>query len=378
MCRELKTRRQGQKPMPERIVIACGGTGGHLFPGIAVAEICRKRGNEVLLLISEKKIDSLAVEGYEHLTFERVQSMAMPRLLSLSMVRFLFRFLVSGWRCMGILKKFDATVVLGMGGFTSTAPLLAGRLKGCRTLVHESNAIPGRANRLNAKFSDLVLLGLEACAEHFDASKTRVVGTPLRSKLSERPHKAKVLQHFNLELDRKTVLVMGGSQGARGINEMLSQALNTYVDAGVQLLHIAGIEDFEMVTKAFEESGEAGCVLKFCAEIGMAYTAADVAVCRSGASSLAELACFGLPAVLIPYPFAAEDHQTRNAEIYERSGAALLYQQKDLNAAELAATLIELTRDDERLANMGDCMNSFAIVDAADQVCDAVETLANK
>ena len=363
--------------MPERIVIACGGTGGHLFPGIAVAEIFQKRDYEVLLLISEKKIDSLAVEGYEHLTFERVQSVPMPRLISLAMVPFVFRSLIGLWSCRRVLKNFGATVVMGMGGFTSTIPLMAGRMRGCKTLVHESNAIPGRANRLNAKFSDQILVGLEACAEHFDASKTRVVGTPLRTELNERPVKAKALQHFGLQPDKKTVLVMGGSQGARGINTMISQSLNAYSNAGVQLLHIAGVDDFEMVQTAFKRSGEAGCVLEFCAEMAMAYAAADVAVCRSGASSLAELACFGLPTVLIPYPFAADDHQTRNAEIYERIGAALLYQQKELDTAKLATILLDLIRDDERLAKMGDSMNNFAIIDAADQVCDAVETLVS-
>ncbi len=359
--------------MPERIVIACGGTGGHLFPGIAVAEVCQKRGHQVLLLISEKKIDSLAVEGYEHLTFERVQSVPMPRLLSLAMLPFAFKSLAGLWRCRGILKKFETTVVMGMGGFTSTIPLMAGRLRRCRTLVHESNAIPGRANRLNAKFSDVVLLGLEACAKHFDGAKTRVVGTPLRPELNERPDKAKALQHFGLQLDKKTVLVMGGSQGARGINEMVSQALGDYSQAGVQILHIAGIDDVEMVQQAFDEVGEAGCVLKFCSEMGMAYAAADVALCRSGASSLAELAAFALPAVLIPYPYAAEDHQTKNAEIYERGAAALLYQQKNIDSAGLATVLIDLLGDDERLAQMGDSMNNFAIMDAAQLVADAVE-----
>lgn len=359
--------------MSERIVIACGGTGGHLFPGIAVAEICQKRGHEVLLLISEKKIDSLAVEGYEHLSFARVQSVPMPRLLSLAMLPFAFKSLLGLWRCRGILKKFDATVVMGMGGFTSTIPLMAGRLLSCRTLVHESNAIPGRANRLNAKFSDVVLLGLDACEKCFDVSKTQVVGTPLRPELYEPIDKVEALRHFGLQPDKKTLLVMGGSQGARGINEMLSQSLGEYLDAGIQLLHIAGVDDVEMVQKAFDELEGAGCVLKFCSEMGMAYAAADVAVCRSGASSLAELAALALPSVLIPYPYAAEDHQTKNAQIYERGEAALLYQQKDLDSARLAALLIDLLSDDERLAKMGDCMNSFAIMNAAERVGDEME-----
>ena len=357
-------------------MIACGGTGGHLFPGIAVAEVCQDKGHEVLLLISEKKIDSLAVEGYDHLHFERIPSVAMPRLLSLAMIPFLFRFLAGGWRCLRILKKFKATVVLGMGGFTSTAPLLAGRVRGCRTLVHESNAVPGRANRLNAKFCNLVLVGLEACAEHFHGSDTRVVGTPLRPALHIRTEKDEALSEFDMNQGRKTLLVMGGSQGARGINEMICQSLDVFAAEGIQLLHISGIEDHEMVCQAYETNADAGQVLKFCAKMELAYSAADVALCRSGASSLAELAGFGLPSVLIPYPYAADDHQTKNARIFERGGAALLYQQEDLDATKLSGILVELMKDDERLAKMGECMNSFAIMDAAQRVCEAVEELS--
>ncbi|MCF6312378.1 MAG: hypothetical protein L3J39_07995, partial [Verrucomicrobiales bacterium] len=179
--------------------------------------------------------------------------------------------------------------------------------------------------------------------------------------------------HFDLAVDKKTVLVMGGSQGAHGINQMICEALTGYAEAGVQLLHIAGVDDVEMVEKAYAEVEGVGCVVKFCSEMGLAYAAADVALCRSGASSLAELAAFGVPSVLIPYPYAAEDHQTKNAQVYERGGAALLYQQKDLDAEKLASSLIDLLEDEVRLAKMADDMKGLAILDAAKLVADAIE-----
>ncbi|NNE92349.1 MAG: undecaprenyldiphospho-muramoylpentapeptide beta-N-acetylglucosaminyltransferase, partial [Verrucomicrobiales bacterium] len=158
--------------MPEsvsgkKLVIACGGTGGHLFPGIAVAEAWTARGGEVLILISEKQIDTLATEGYDHLRFERLPSIAMPRITSPKMIGFGFKFLGGLGACRKLLKSFGADAVLGMGGFTSAAPLLAGKLAGLPTFVHESNAIPGRANKLNAKFARTVLVGFERCAAHF-------------------------------------------------------------------------------------------------------------------------------------------------------------------------------------------------------------------
>jgi UDP-N-acetylglucosamine--N-acetylmuramyl-(pentapeptide) pyrophosphoryl-undecaprenol N-acetylglucosamine transferase len=157
------------------VLIACGGTGGHLFPGIAVGETLSARGHEVTLLISEKKIDSLAASGHSELTFAKMPFLAMPRPWSPKMIPFL-RGLWKGYNdCREIIRKHQIKVVLGMGGFTSLAPLVAGRKENCRTLIHESNAIPGKANRLNARFCNTVLTGLEACVPHFKHNDVRCV-----------------------------------------------------------------------------------------------------------------------------------------------------------------------------------------------------------
>jgi UDP-N-acetylglucosamine--N-acetylmuramyl-(pentapeptide) pyrophosphoryl-undecaprenol N-acetylglucosamine transferase len=357
------------------VVIACGGTGGHLFPGIAVAETLRERGHESLLLISEKQIDALATEGYGHLQFERLRTEAMPSPLSLKFPGFLIKVARSTLRCRKLIKDFGASAVLGMGGFTSTAPLLAGRLTGRRTFIHESNAIPGRANRLNAKFSDTVLVGFEACGKLFPSGKVATVGTPLRPTLVDRPDRAAALRHFGMDGDSEVpvLLVMGGSQGARGINRLVIESLPALTSAGVRVLHISGLPDQEEVAAAYEGVAGDHAVLPFCADIQMAYAAATMAICRSGASTLAELAHFGLPAILIPYPFAADDHQTRNAEIFSTDGSALLWRQDDLEADSFATRLVELLTDKEQLARMGSAMKKHSPVEASERVCDAIE-----
>lgn len=357
----------------KRLVIACGGTGGHLFPGIAVAECWTRQGGKVLLLISEKQIDSLASEGYAHLEFKKMPSVAMPGIFSLKMPGFLLGFLRSFRDSRRLLREFGANAVLGMGGFTSTAPLAAGKWSGLPTFIHESNAIPGRANQLNARFSSVVLVGFDACARHFGKSRpVKVVGTPLRPGIVARPSREEGLAFFGLDPAKRTLLVMGGSQGARRINELVAVSMPRFSAAGIQVLQISGPGDYEMVRPAHEAHPEAGVLRSFCAEMQFALAAADLAICRSGASTLTELAHFEIPSVLVPYPYAADDHQTRNAEIYSVPGAALLWPQSILNDSNFADQILQLITNDQRLADMRKALAELIIPEAAERVCEVI------
>lgn len=363
---------------PKRLVIACGGTGGHLFPGIAVAEAWTARGGEVLLLISEKQIDALATEGYDHLRFEQMPAIAMPGILSVRMPGFVLAFTKALWDCLRLYKSFRPGAVLGMGGFTSTAPLVAGWMKKLPAFIHESNSIPGRANKLNSKFSSAVLLGFERCASHFGQAKAiEVVGTPLRPSIVRKPGREEAAAFFGLNPEKKTIMVMGGSQGARRINELVAASLPELAASDVQVLHISGPADYETVKPAYEKCPEAGVLRDFCSDMQFALAAADLAVCRSGASSLTELAYYELPSVLIPYPFAADDHQTTNALIFSEPGAAELWVQNDLSEENFGKRLLDLVLDDRRLEEMREHMHSLAIPDASEKVCDRIESEVN-
>src|SRR5688500_16423503 len=185
-----------------RFVIAAGGTGGHLFPGLAVAEALRARGHEALITISEKEIDTLATQGRPEFRFEKLPGMGMPRIFSPAIFGFLRAFQISLARCREIFRGFAPDAVLGMGGFTSTAPILAGRMRKLPTFVHESNAIPGKANRLNARLVSVVLLGFEECAAHFGAARCEVTGTPVRSSLAQPIEKSAARSALGLDPDR--------------------------------------------------------------------------------------------------------------------------------------------------------------------------------
>lgn len=364
---------------PAHVLIACGGTGGHLFPGIAVGEVLAARGHPVTLLISEKKIDAIAASGHPGLRFEKMPFLAMPRPWSPKMPGFLLGL----WRGIQASRKYirdhQVGLVLGMGGFTSFAPLYAGRKEGVPTLIHESNAIPGKANRLNARYAGTVLCGLEACkaafAKHPDV---RVTGTPVRSSMKttskEDPH-----AFFKLDPSKKTLLVMGGSQGARGINRIVGMTLEQFEKMGIQLLHIAGPGDYEEVRDVYARYPLLSQhVAAFCHRMDLAWRVADLALARSGASTMAEITLFGVPSLLVPYPHAAEDHQTRNAEVYAKAGASVLMPEAGLNADTLADAVRGILLEKPRADAMRRAAGSLAVRDAASKIATLIEKTLKK
>lgn len=368
---------KGKKKL--HVIIACGGTGGHLFPGIAVGEVLSARGHDVTLLISEKKIDSLAASGHPDLRFEKLPFLAMPKPWSPKMISFLTGTYKGLAAARALIRKHEADVVLGMGGFTSLAPIVAGRREKCSTLIHDSNAIPGKANRLTARFCDVVLLGFEDCRQHFPKHPdVRVVGTPVRTTLRQKV-KDNAHAFFKLDKNKKTLLVMGGSQGARGVNRVVCMALDQFEKMGIQLLHIAGPTDYEEVRDAYARHPLlTQHVAAFCHRMELAWQVADLAIARSGASTLTEIAHFGIPSILVPYPFAADDHQTKNGVIYERIGAARLMPESTINATTLADAVRTILTDPSVAKKMKAAAQKLAIRDSAERIAGIIEEQAKK
>lgn len=357
-------------------LIACGGTGGHLFPGIAIGEALRERGQEPLFLISEKEIDRLATEKYQTFRFERLPGRAMPKPWSPDMPRFLKGSVQAYFKCCSLIKKENIKAVLGMGGFTCTTPLLAARTLGVPGVVHEANAIPGKANLLNAKLAKKVLVGWEACRPRFpDAQKVEVTGTPVRPDLFHLPPAAEARMALGLAPEFFTVMVMGGSQGAQGINEALVGMAPRLAGYELQFIHMTGAGGAEKVRNGYAAAGVRAHVVEFCQDVSLVYAASNFAICRSGASSLTEMSVVGLPGLLIPYPFAADDHQTRNAEVFTAIGACEMLRQAELTSAELARIVHHAIADPERTRQMGDKMKSLAPERSAERIAELLMTL---
>jgi UDP-N-acetylglucosamine--N-acetylmuramyl-(pentapeptide) pyrophosphoryl-undecaprenol N-acetylglucosamine transferase len=352
--------------------IAAGGTGGHLFPGLAVGEVLLALGHRVMLIVSEKEIDTVATQGRSEFQIEKVPGIGLQGKSPVALLNFALKFHAGLRQCRTLFAAFQPRAVLGMGGFTSLAPILAGRKRKVPTFVHDSNAIPGKANKLNARFCSAVLLGFEECAAHFPKSRCIVTGTPVRSSLVQRVERTKALGLFGLSAERKTLLVMGGSQGAHGLNLALTHALPALRDAGIQIIHLTGRQDEDRMRAAYAEAGVPASVAAFYHRMEEAYSAADFAIARSGAASLTELSHFALPSILIPYPFAAEDHQTLNAKIFERAGAAVLLPERDATGEVLAQKIRWCLAEPARLSEMSARSAALAPREAAERVAEVI------
>ncbi len=358
----------------QRVVIACGGTGGHLFPGLAVAEELRRRGKEICLLLSEKRIDRTALEGEGDFPWETLPTIGWPGGLSARTPAFFGKLGLSWWNCRVLFHRLAPGAVLGMGGFLSAAPLLVARGLRIPTLLHESNAVPGLVTRLFCRKVDRLLLGFEACRERLPGIPSIVTGTPLRARLQRVP-RSEAAEALGLASDRSTILVLGGSQGAQALNRLLREAAPALAQASkpVQILHLSGPAEREACLSAYRAQRIPARVESFSHRMDLFYSLADVAVARSGAATLSEVAFYGLPTILVPFPFAADDHQRINAKAFVAAGAGLAYDQAALSGETLAKALVEILSDEGKRQAMGAAAAGLARSDAARAVAEEVE-----
>jgi UDP-N-acetylglucosamine--N-acetylmuramyl-(pentapeptide) pyrophosphoryl-undecaprenol N-acetylglucosamine transferase len=352
------------------VAIACGGTGGHLFPGLVVAEQLQRRGCAVALLISPKDVDREAVKTAQDMEIFTLPAVGLQN-------RNYFSFVGSFVKSLSATKKIfrerRPDAVLAMGGFTSAPPIWVGKNFGAKTFLHESNTIPGRANRLLARFVNEAFVGFPSAAGRLHARKVTVTGTPVRPQFQP-GNPAPCRAAFRLDPGRPTILVMGGSQGAGGINEMILSALSSLGNrsSAWQWLHLAGPKDVEKMEQAYAAHGFKAVVKPFLAEMDMALGAATIVVSRAGASSLAEIAAVRLPSVLVPYPAAADNHQFFNAQAFERTGAARLLEQKNATSEKVAALLCELIEGLAARTKMQAALAQWHSPKAAEQIAESI------
>ena len=356
------------------IAIACGGTGGHLFPGLAVAEQLKQRGCDVALLISPKEIDQQGVKSASGMEIFTLPAVGLQNRNYFSFAR---SFVKSLFAARKIFRQRKPSAVLAMGGFTSAPPIFVAKEMGVKTFLHESNTIPGKANRYLARFVDEAFVGFPEAAARLRAKKTSVTGTPVRPQFSVRrdsvePKSAGCRTALGLEPNLQTILVIGGSQGARGLNDLILSALPLLAGKNWQWLHLTGANDFEKA-KVFYAAQKIKAVVKpFLAEMDLALGAATACVSRAGASSLAEIAAMRLPSALVPLPTAADNHQMTNAVAFEKTGAARLLEQKKSTPEKTAVILIELVEGETVRSKMQAALAQWHAPEAAAEIAESI------
>jgi UDP-N-acetylglucosamine--N-acetylmuramyl-(pentapeptide) pyrophosphoryl-undecaprenol N-acetylglucosamine transferase len=334
-------------------VIAGGGTGGHVIPAIAVARELVRAGQKVLFVGTERGVEARLVPAAGF----RLEKIRVGGLKNLD---FSTRF-VSGWRLAvetwGQWKRFgewNPAGVFSMGGYVAGPPVLAALLRGVPVVIMEPNAVPGVTNRRIARWVKRALISFGETARFFPQGRTEVTGLPVREEFFGIGRKSEEREF--------TVLITGGSQGSRTLNEAARASWPLFKESGlpVSFIHQTGVPMYEALAAEFAATGLTGEVSAFLEDMPAAFSGADLIVCRSGAGAVSELAAAGKPSVLIPFPFAADDHQLKNAQAFQRAGAALLSLDRDWNGQQFFLTVSGLYADRARLVSMGENARKLA------------------
>jgi UDP-N-acetylglucosamine--N-acetylmuramyl-(pentapeptide) pyrophosphoryl-undecaprenol N-acetylglucosamine transferase len=358
-----------------RIIIAGGGTGGHLFPGIAVArEIGKRLGNVgILFVTSRKRIESEILSRYGYpeapIDVEGLKGRGWRKGLNV-----IFKLPKSFLQARSLLKEFSPSLVLGMGGYSAGPVCLAGKFMGIPTAIHEQNSYPGLTNRLLSKFVDRIFISFEESRACFKAHSIFLTGNPVRDELFANVNRDAA--------DSKgfTILVVGGSQGAVAINRAFVECLSYLNKAGryPEVLHQSGETDHEQVLKDYRSAGLKGEVVPFIEDMAAAYDRADLVISRAGATTVFELAATGKPSILIPYPYAANNHQEINALSLVKAGGAEMILQRDLTGKGMAHILMKYMDDRQALIEMGEYAQKIGRPGSAAVIVDNVLEMINK
>ena len=362
-----------------RLLVAGGGTGGHLFPGIAVAdEVIRRGSGDVLFVGTGRGIETRAVPAAGY-ALETLDVSGLKRMGLVGTLRGLYRVPLAIAGSIAILRRFKPEVVLGVGGYASGPMVLAAALLGYPTAIQEQNSVPGITNRVLGRLVRAVFTAFEDAARFFPSRKIERLGNPVRQKIV-----AALLGVSKAEVGsaKLRILVVGGSQGARAVSDLVAGAAAELAGAGIDfaLVHQTGSADLERIQEGYRTLGlaERVVVKAFIDDMASAYAEADIVVARAGALTLAELAIAGRPAILIPLPTAADDHQRKNAAQFASAGAALVLDQGTASGKVLATAIAGLAKDRAKRAEMGAAMHGLARPQAAQAIVDRLEALACK
>ena len=359
--------------MALRLLFVGGGTGGHVVPALAVAEAVRRRrpGATVRFAGTSRGVEARMVprSGY---ALEMIPVIGLKRSLHPDLLRFPWMLLKGLYRALKLVIRYRPHVVFCTGGYVSGPVGIAAWALGVPLVLHEQNSFPGVTVRALSRTAVQVHLAFGDAARRVGGRAKTVTGNPTRQGW-ERVDRADARRAFGLAADRRTLIVVGGSQGARGINLALMDALPALMNTEAQILWQAGRLDAQRVAEATQTWPQRVAVREFIDDMAAAYSAADLALTRAGGMTLAELTRMGVPAVLVPLPTAAENHQEYNARSLVRAGAARMVRQADLDGATLAGMVSGLMDDAVALTEMAACSRALGAPDAADRIVDAME-----
>ena len=362
-----------------RLIITGGGTGGHLFPGISLAQAMMGAypGCEVLFIGTERKVDRTALSslGFETMAIKS-QGIKGKNLIAILKALLLQPFAI--WEAARIIRKFKPDLVFGVGGYVTGPVILAARLLGITTCIHEQNSIPGLANKLLGHIANKIFVSLPGSEKYFPANKTILSGNPVRSNIVKASREVKSAPGQA----SSTLLVLGGSQGARRLNSLILEAAENCLNKlspPPNIIHQTGVHDEDNVRKKYVELGLNARVQAFYGDMAEIYSQADLIVSRAGATTIAELTVFHKPVILVPFPYAADNHQEINGQLLVEAGAGIMFRQADLTGEKLGLEIKRVLGDKNLLAEMAENSGKVAKPEATETIVNAcMELLKNR
>lgn len=359
-----------------KVVLAGGGTGGHIYPALAIAQgIVAKWPNSEILFIGTSKGLEASIIPETGMTLKMISAEGLDRSSMIRALGSALKVPVGFWQARNIMKDFGPDIVIGTGGYVSYPTVLAGTIMGIRTVIHEQNALPGLANKALARRVDSVLLTFREASRYLNAKNIKLTGLPVRPEIAT-ADRASAMERLELNPDRFTLVAFGGSRGAMSLNRAVLGLVDKYKATNIQIVWITGDNNYRDVMAALGGQVPEGVrILPFMFDMENALAAADLAVCRAGAATIAELGVRGVPAILVPYPYAAENHQEKNARALQKKGAALMIIDEYLEPESLFAKIEELRSNKFRLTRMGQLMREEGHPEALESILQVVENL---
>jgi len=355
------------------IILSGGGTGGHIYPAISIANELKAKYPEAKFLFvganDRMEMEKVPQAGFE---IEGLWISGLQRQLTLKNLAFPFKLISSLWNATKIIKKFKPTIVVGTGGFASGPTLYAASIKGIKTVIQEQNSYPGITNKLLSKKADKICVAYDGLDRFFPSEKIVKTGNPVRQDLLDIESKRKeAITHFKLDVTKKTLVIIGGSLGARAVNNLIEKHIEWLVENDVQVIWQTGKLYYEEFKKYDDLNGVQ--TYAFLNRMDLTYAAADVLISRAGASSISELCIVGKPVIFIPSPNVAEDHQTKNALSVVNKNAALLLKESEL---EMFKTMFRGLIDDEKLQQkLSKNIKELALPNATKDIVKEIEKL---
>jgi UDP-N-acetylglucosamine--N-acetylmuramyl-(pentapeptide) pyrophosphoryl-undecaprenol N-acetylglucosamine transferase len=363
-----------------RVILSGGGTGGHIFPAVAIANAIKTTAPDAAILfvgaLGRMEMEKVPAAGYP---IEGLWISGLQRRLTPDNLMFPFKIISSLYKARKIIKSFKPDVVVGTGGYASGPTLRMASGSGIPTLIQEQNSFPGITNKMLASKADRICVAYQFMEKFFPAAKIRLTGNPVRNDIEFNTlTRSEALQHFNLQEDKKTLLVVGGSLGARTINQSIHSGLEKLVNSNIQLIWQTGKNYAETAETAVSGYFGKGIItLPFIKEMDYAYAAADIVISRAGAIAISELCISKKPSILVPSPNVAEDHQTKNALALSTQGAAILISDSE-SPFKLIDTVISLSTNQEEQKKLSTKISSMAMPNSARLIAEQVFEIALK